>query len=491
MFLYHYRSIESAKKEIEYRTFHFATREELNDPMEGYVCVYWQGDKSAYEGLFRNYVCSLFKAIELCLLQSDEDILRHQTLIADLHQYDDAPFRDILRDLGTSFLKDEEIRQVVAFCGEQNEKIFCDELKLIIGLIHEKAFSLCIQKGRECGLFPDELAEDLRKYKRSNILQPLLTYFFKEEPNEPDQRLTAAKKSIDSVEDLKDFYYLCYGLDDDNYLYGARKDQNGNVIQETEITQARRIRNWLTVSVDFPKVYLDQLKNLIFPESLVVCFSAKNNDSSMWGHYADNHKGVCLIYETDEENKLTIKDDIDRVLEAKPIVYGGEKLERNFFNTLGGMTNEQIEAWLTGLDGPSDVFNTLKDKEDWMKRYWDAYEAKTYRKLTAWEYEKEYRISIVYHTPDSLGRPESRNLSYDPGRLKGVIFGIKTSEYDKKQIMERLLKHADEFADCKFYQAEYDENTQTIKVREKKLWVEELNPKLEPRELLSRFFDDI
>ena len=144
MFLYHYRSIESAKKEIEYRTFHFATREELNDPMEGYVCVYWQGDKSAYEGLFRNYVCSLFKAIELCLLQSDEDILRHQTLIADLHQYDDAPFRDILRDLGTSFLKDEEIRQVVAFCGEQNEKIFCDELKLIIGLIHEKAFSLCI-----------------------------------------------------------------------------------------------------------------------------------------------------------------------------------------------------------------------------------------------------------------------------------------------------------------------------------------------------------
>ena len=51
MKLYHYRSIESALLEIGNGTLHFATRDELNDPIEGYVRVYWQGDRAAWEAL--------------------------------------------------------------------------------------------------------------------------------------------------------------------------------------------------------------------------------------------------------------------------------------------------------------------------------------------------------------------------------------------------------------------------------------------------------
>lgn len=47
MEFYHYRSIDSALKELE-GTFYFASREELNDPMESYLQVYWQGDKAAW-----------------------------------------------------------------------------------------------------------------------------------------------------------------------------------------------------------------------------------------------------------------------------------------------------------------------------------------------------------------------------------------------------------------------------------------------------------
>ena len=56
MKLYHYRSISSALLEIENGTFHFASKEELNDPLEGFVRVFWQGDKMAWEGLFRHYI---------------------------------------------------------------------------------------------------------------------------------------------------------------------------------------------------------------------------------------------------------------------------------------------------------------------------------------------------------------------------------------------------------------------------------------------------
>ena len=42
MKLYHYRSISSALLEIENGTFHFASKEELNDPLEGFVRVFWE-----------------------------------------------------------------------------------------------------------------------------------------------------------------------------------------------------------------------------------------------------------------------------------------------------------------------------------------------------------------------------------------------------------------------------------------------------------------
>ena len=56
MNLYHYRTVESARKEIECRTFRYADRNELNDPLEGYAQIYWKGDCPAWEGLFRNYI---------------------------------------------------------------------------------------------------------------------------------------------------------------------------------------------------------------------------------------------------------------------------------------------------------------------------------------------------------------------------------------------------------------------------------------------------
>ena len=43
MKLYHYRSINSALLEIENGTFHFASKEELNDPLEGFVRVFLAG----------------------------------------------------------------------------------------------------------------------------------------------------------------------------------------------------------------------------------------------------------------------------------------------------------------------------------------------------------------------------------------------------------------------------------------------------------------
>ena len=152
------------------------------------------------------------------------------------------------------------------------------------------------------------------------------------------------------------------------------------------------------------------------------------------------------------------------------INYEGKVIERNFFETLGGLTVPQIIGWLTGKGEISNCYKTINaDMDAWRKNYWDAFEVKNYQKLKHWSYEEEYRVAISNEFSD-LNDAKSRLLEYDPQNVKGIIFGIRTTEYDKKRIFELLKKKKDVFKDFTFYQAEYNEMEQKIKVREKRLW---------------------
>ena len=52
MKVYHYSSTEVARLEIDKGTFHFSSTNELNDPLEGVINVYWKASKLEWEGLF-------------------------------------------------------------------------------------------------------------------------------------------------------------------------------------------------------------------------------------------------------------------------------------------------------------------------------------------------------------------------------------------------------------------------------------------------------
>lgn len=150
-------------------------------------------------------------------------------------------------------------------------------------------------------------------------------------------------------------------------------------------SESKQFRNWMTILVDFPKLYVNQLKNMIYPESYVVCFSRKNNNSAMWGNYANYYKGICLIYETDENNMIQIRVERNTFkLQAKPILYEGYLIERNFFETFGRLTLSEVKAWLTGAeDSISSSFVAFKDEDQWKHEYCKTHEIKTYQKLKA------------------------------------------------------------------------------------------------------------
>ena len=461
MLLYHYRSVKNALLEIENGTLHFSAREDLNDPLEGYVRVFWQGDKAAWEGLFRNYICSLSQARDIYLVQGDEDTLRKKSLLVDLHRFDDLPLGSKLKELGEQFLNNEKVRSTAEFYGGHAYRVQEKELKWILLQIHGEAMQILIRyywdtkfvlRAEAESILQGFPGEDNSTFSDN---QKLL------EGVDPSVRECFFGQAAAIVEDMHDFYYLQLGLEEDGFLYSSQKNGKKETI--------RTKRKWLSVAVDFPNLYIEQLKAMLYPESFIVCFSGMNNDSSMWGTYADNHRGVCLIYETDEENCLHVKGGQAYNMEAKPVIYGGERIERNFFETFGRLTYNQVRDWLTGTEGLSSCMESFSDRDVWRNRYWEVDSAKTYRKMKEWEHECEYRIaySNFLGTMDS---EENRNLKIDPKQLKGIIFGMHTAEQDRKRLFEKLLLNAGNYAHIKFYQAEYDEERQSISVREKTIW---------------------
>lgn len=480
MLLYHYRSIDGALPEISDSTFRFASCEELNDPLETYLHVYWQGDKAAWEGLFRNYICSVCNAIESYLLRADGNQLHNNTLMIDIEKFNDVPMGNILKELGEDFLGDKQIQKLSSLCGDHQLKIQREELQMLLQSIHRKALGLCIKKYRDNKLMPKNEADQLLEHlddgndESSQNLFDEVTGNIQFRQIDDEKRYILSKAAKELYEDMVEIAYIKKGLEDEFFLYPYKHKERENVPKRQDIEDAKdnmpsesnQHRKWLSIFVDFPKIYINQLTHMLYPECFIVCFSANNDNSAMWGNYADHHKGVCLIYETDEKQSIRIQD---RLIKAEKVIYKGKMLERNFFESFGRLTFSQIKKWLTGTNGLSCCYDIFRNKNEWQEQYWKVFQMKNYRKLESWEKEEEYRLVIDNMFYD-YSEPDKRILAYDSEALKGVIFGIETSEYDKLRIIQSIMNREKLNKDFSFWQAEYDDENQKIEIRPKKLW---------------------
>lgn len=468
MKFYHYRSISSALLEMENGTFHFAAKEELNDPLEGFVCVYWQGDKAAWEGLFRHYIYSVARALDLYLLKAEDRKLYHDTLVVDVQYYKNNFWRKLFLKLGDDFLADLDVQRLAEFYGNHYLKASEKEILCILRYIHNSALIKCIKAFKENSLISEAEAEN--QIKIMNFSSPV-----EETVNGMEKLLSDETKRIVGIEalekifeDVQELAYIEQGIENEAFLHGKHFGEQIYSKENEFALEAQQHRKWLIVMVDFPKVFVEQLKDMIYPQSYVVCFSGKNDDSAMWGNYADCHRGVCLIYDTGDEARIEVGGK-HIPLDVRAVSYGGEIIECNFFQILGRLTMAQIREWLLGIEGISSCYDAFSDVEEWRKRYWEIYDAKTYRKTKAWEHENEFRAAVSNEFGE-FDTPQKQNMSFDWKILKGVIFGIRTSEYDKKQIMDKLIKHKDELSDFTFYQAEYAADEQKIRIRKKDVW---------------------
>lgn len=231
---------------------------------------------------------------------------------------------------------------------------------------------------------------------------------------------------------------------------------------------------------EFPNKFITKLENEIYPAWYSASFLSDNTNSAIWGHYGDNHKGVCLKYKTYlKEDELILNLRTEYGYSSGPIVgmrphyfkkiqYHNQHTEIDFFRSMGRLRKFELnKLWYSDENGNLSVCGShldSKEKQDkWRKKYWDNYNDSLAIKLKEWEYENEYRL-VVHGDFIDYSSKNSRKLQYDFKDLESITFGIKTDNSSKLRIMKIIEQKCLENnrTDFEFYQAYYSKSTGKI-----------------------------
>ncbi|MCT7620259.1 DUF2971 domain-containing protein [Aliarcobacter butzleri] len=258
------------------------------------------------------------------------------------------------------------------------------------------------------------------------------------------------------------------------------------VSSERKIFKSDNSQN-LQFLLNFYSHYLEVIEQFTYPKYYIASFLKESYNSSVWGHYGQGHTGVCLVFETNDKLNIPflnviggsdgVKDIYSKqVLELQKVKYSGNFEEINFFESLGKIPEPLVKSFYVDENKNKSILfdKVLNNQEEWRKLFWDKYEKNKLTKTKDWAYEKEYRI-ILNRLIDYEIKEEDRKLKYDFNCLKGVIFGIKTPQNKKDEIIEIIINkcHENNILDFEFYQAFYCKESKNI--QHKKLDVNIIN----------------
>lgn len=204
--------------------------------------------------------------------------------------------------------------------------------------------------------------------------------------------------------------------------------------------------------VDISPLYeaIDRIKHYIDihlpPEQYFVSFSKSRDNLLMWSHYANNHKGYCLVFRP-VGNKIMQ----DKCLMKKGFTFDTPQShlsdgEITFIIPEGFDLNdiEYINEQIPPINAFA-LFPHVINPEHFSKAVDDAMNIayRSYlRKHSAWKYEEETRLLLFkggsqYFANRTLSLSSHQRLfHYDPSQLVGIILGAKMSSEQREQIQE-------------------------------------------------------
>lgn len=445
--------------ELEKQTIYFAPPEQLNDPMEGYRDIFWSGDLIAWKNLFSHYVFCLERLSSLLLISGEEHKIDagHIPVFGSTDDLPTNSYKNLFGKIKARFLDNKYVSALILSISKRSTPIRREELGFYYDCIHFLALKL---------IFDVYIEENLSQ--ESNRIDDKAFFGISD---------VVSKDFVGLLEKL-----VANGEADQvivNELFRAKNHikQQLNLIHKTNGAISSSKPNKNLVMIEFPSLYLNRLEEITFPKWYTSCFMSERKNSSVWGHYGNNHTGMCLIFDSETINdKSYIKINGitgwgnsgpiygNKAMEFHPIDYKKGFGEVDFFTSIGSLPIPVLNTmWYMDEAGNTSVCaNKMNvDENAWRSNYWSNFIQGLTVKSKDWEYENEYRL-ILHSSITDLSEKDRRTLTYDFASLKGIIFGINTKEEDKiktiKIIEEKCNKSSRD--DFRFYQAYYcaDEN---------------------------------
>lgn len=437
--------------ELRKQQIYFASLKELNDPMEGYKEIYWQGDEIVWKNLLKHYLLCLEHVYCLMTIGGEEYKISASD-IPIFKKLSDLPteeYKNLLTSICKLFFSHQTISQYPELLSQRQSPVRKKELLNLLTQLHIYAINVInniYQNNFSHGLLPKQ--SELTHYEKSF---PKEDYF--------DNLHRAEQEHGDKSYNLT------------NVLFSAFieiHEEHRLILQYNNRNKMGKNKSFLLL--DFPNIYLKQIEQLLYPDCSIACFSKSYKNASMWSHYAGNHEGICFQFKTNNLKHFNlIKNPISNhktPYELHPLKYQKNFPEMNFFESLGRLPIPHlIEVWLTGEEkqqSSCSKFLNNKNEEEWRQEYWKRYYDTLNTKTLDWKYEDECRI-IRYST---IGE-KIQLTNYDFDDLEGIIFGINTKTEHKIKIMEIIEEKCKKTSrkDFQFYQADYCPNEGGIKKR--------------------------
>lgn len=467
-YLYRYRSIKSLfkYKELEKLSIYFAKPEELNDQMEKYMNVVWQGDEIAFQGLFKHYIYILACLYYEARIRNPKKHIKTEELpvFLDIKVLEAPEMQDLFKAIYNEFFDSPGIAQLPKLLAASNRKFNIDEILLLLKVIHLYAYFVIDNKTRKMVLgqdvFQDTESEEIYEMTKnfegySHILEIITDNKFSSQDKDKAKEIFSTaqqmyKKHLNEVD------------------YKDNDTHNINIL-----------------SFDYPEAYIKNITKLLYGSFCVACFSATYQNEPMWAHYADCEKGVCLEYKIKKENShlylklcsvtgesLSSGADKSKVIRnfhldsIFPINYSSEYPEIDFFTSLARVPVPVIENfWLCNYDKTkfSSCLKKYNPIEEWRKRYFKKAQEYICTKAENWKYEQEYRIFYQDNSFQLFETAENRVANYSIDDLESVIFGRNVSAEEKRKIINILSGHCKGKTHAiKFYDLHYSTITKQL-----------------------------
>ena len=462
--VYRFRSVDrllGSSKELEKQEIYFASPSELNDPTEGLRPIVWRGDTIAWTNLFRHYLyCLHWTCIRFAVVAKDSRLEEFEIpVVEEVNLSVTAAMSRVHERAVTTVFETANLPKLVDVLAKSDRSVGDIEMLFFLQLFHLSAVEGIKAAHSQLGSPIPYLSETPLPHPLARIPEALELAMQMDYDNAPDVVLRASTK-------------LMRGL-----YFGGKYALSLRLREEQADTLEENLRY---LYFDFSRIYLEHLTHLLYPNWYAACFSRNCNHAATWASYGDDHKGVCLVFEVEPDSdsgKSAVTLNMLRRYGvsggqriARPelfhdVKYGPDVVEIDFFRSLGRLPHQKaVETWYgDGRGNLSECAAHLEGDIDlWRREYWNRFLPGIVQKGADWQHEKEARL-ILHGLLDDLA-PEERMATYEFASLVGIIFGIRTPDSAKIEVIDvirqKCVEHGrDTFV---FSQAYYSRKTDQI-----------------------------